>query len=65
LENFKSRKMKLTAILFLVGLMLVNHSHAQVGWDVAVGGQQYLAPIRNASVGQWQPQVMGGVNRCA
>jgi hypothetical protein len=55
--------MKFISILFLLSSALFNHSYAQVGWDMAVGGQQYFAPIKNASVGHWQPQVMGGVNR--
>ena len=55
--------MKFISILFLATASICNFCHAQVGWDVAVGGQQYFAPIKNASVGHWQPQVMGGVNR--
>lgn len=55
--------MKFTPILVLISSVIFNHSYAQVGWDVAVSGQQYFVPIRNASVGHWQPQVMGGVNR--
>jgi hypothetical protein len=61
--NKKLSIMKFISILILASAALCNFSYAQVGWDVAVGGQQYFVPIKNASVGQWQPQVMGGVNR--
>lgn len=42
---------------------LAFFAKAQTGWDVAMGGQQYLVPIKNSEVGHWQPQVSGGVNR--
>lgn len=42
---------------------LITVGQAQTGWDISVGGQQYLMPIKNSEVGHWQPQVSGGVNR--
>ncbi len=55
--------MRLISFIFFANAVIFNFGYAQVGWDLAVGGQQYYAPIKNVSVGHWQPQVMGGVNR--
>jgi hypothetical protein len=55
--------MKSFSILILTIAALFNVSFAQQGWDVAVGGQQYFVPIKNVSLGHWQPQVMAGANR--
>jgi hypothetical protein len=44
----------------VICLGLVVPSRAQTGWDVAIGGQQYFAPIKNANVGHWQPNVIVG-----
>lgn len=55
--------MKRFAILFIAIVACTASTFAQVGWDVAVGGQQYYVPINNATVGHWNPQVMAGVNK--
>ena len=48
-------------LLLVVGL--AGFCSAQTGWEVAVGGHQYFVPIKNTTLGHWQPQVSGGVSR--
>jgi hypothetical protein len=55
--------MKYLTVLIFAFFTSLAAGFAQVGWDVAVGGQQYYVPIKNATVGHWNPQVMVGANR--